>query len=79
MKLRSTVAIVTTTMSCVAVVIAVGLVILTSALSQFTARLETSVERVRLLMELESHALEAGRASMLASIDPLLLARSDPP
>jgi two-component system sensor histidine kinase MtrB len=62
-KLRSTVAIVTTTMSCVAVVIAVGLVILTSALSQFTARLETSVERVRLLMELESHALEAGRDS----------------
>jgi two-component system, OmpR family, sensor histidine kinase MtrB len=60
-KLRSTVAIVTTTMSCLAVAFAVGLVVLTSALSQFTARLETSVERVRLLMELESHALEAGR------------------
>jgi two-component system, OmpR family, sensor histidine kinase MtrB len=60
-KLRSTLAIVTTTMSCVAVVVAVGLVILTSALSQFTARLETSVERMRLLIELESHALQAGR------------------
>jgi len=60
-KLRSTVAIVTTTMSCLAVTFAVGLVVLTSALSQFTARLETSVERLRLLMELESHALEAGR------------------
>ena len=61
MKLRSTVVIVTTTMSCLAVAFTVGLVVLTSALSQFTARLETSVERVRLLMELESHALEAGR------------------
>jgi signal transduction histidine kinase len=60
-RLRSTVAIVTTTMSCLAVAFAVGLVVLTSALSQFTARLETSVERVRLLMELESYALEAGR------------------
>jgi signal transduction histidine kinase len=55
-------------MTCLAVAFAVGLVVLTSALGQFTARLETSVERVRLLMELESHALEAGRDD--GTLDP---------
>jgi two-component system, OmpR family, sensor histidine kinase MtrB len=59
--LQRTVTIVTTTMSALAVTMAVVLIILTSALNQLSSRLGTAVERVRVLMELESDALHSKR------------------
>jgi two-component system, OmpR family, sensor histidine kinase MtrB len=59
--LQRTVTIVTTTMSALAVTMAVALIILTSALNQLSSRLGTAVERVRVLMELESDALQSKR------------------
>jgi hypothetical protein len=59
--LQRTVTIVTTTMSALAVTMAVALIILASALNQLSSRLGTAVERVRVLMELESDALQRNR------------------
>jgi two-component system, OmpR family, sensor histidine kinase MtrB len=59
--LQRTVTLVTTTISALAVTMAVALIILTSALNQLSSRLGTAVERVRVLMEVESHALQHNR------------------
>jgi two-component system sensor histidine kinase MtrB len=61
MTLQRTVTLVTTTMSALAVTTAVALIILTSALNQLSSRLGTAVERVRVLMEVESDALQNDR------------------
>jgi signal transduction histidine kinase len=67
-KLRKAVTLVTATLSVVLVTIALALIVLTTALNHTTARLATAVERVRLLMELESHALEPGRHAQMKGI-----------
>jgi signal transduction histidine kinase len=68
MKLRKAVTLVTTTLFIVSAAIAVSMITLTTALNQTTARLATAVERVRLLMELESHALQSGRHTQMKEI-----------
>jgi two-component system sensor histidine kinase MtrB len=78
MRLRKAVALVTATTFVVSVTIALALIVLTTALDHTTARLATSVERVRLLMELESQALQPDRHGQLKDTVSRLQHRSDP-
>jgi hypothetical protein len=65
------VAVVTATMSGVATIVAIVLIVLTSALNDVNSRLATAIERVRLLMELESQALQANRDAAHGMIEVL--------
>jgi two-component system, OmpR family, sensor histidine kinase MtrB len=71
--LHRTIAVVTATISAVAATVAIVLIVLTSALNEVNSRLGTAVERVRLLMELESGALQDDRQAraMLAALSRL--------
>jgi signal transduction histidine kinase len=68
MKLRKAVALVTATISVVSATIALALILLTTALNQTTNRLATAVERLRLLMEIESQALQPDRHAQMKVI-----------
>jgi two-component system, OmpR family, sensor histidine kinase MtrB len=59
--LQRTVTIVTTAIAALALSTAVTLIVLTSTLNQLSSRLGIAVERVRVLMELESSALQSTR------------------
>ena len=58
MKLRTTLSVVMTVVGAIAVGVALALVILTSSLYEAGLKLGGATERVRLLMELESYALQ---------------------
>lgn len=58
MKLRTTLTVVMTGVGTIAVAVAIALVFLTSSLYESGLRLAGTTERVRLLMDLESYALE---------------------
>jgi hypothetical protein len=57
-RLRTTLTVVMTGVGSLAIGVALALVILTSALNQTSIKLGGAAERVRLLMELESYALQ---------------------
>jgi two-component system, OmpR family, sensor histidine kinase MtrB len=63
MKLRTTLTAVMTGLGVLAVAVAMALVVVTSALNQAGVQLAGAMERVRLLMELESYALQHFRES----------------
>ena len=58
MRLRTTLTVVMTGVGALAIGVALALVILTSALNQASVKLGGATERLRLLMELESYALQ---------------------
>lgn len=70
MRLRTTLTVVMTGVGAIAVGVAVALVILSSALYQTGVELGGATERVRLLMELESYALQQVRGTVDSESQP---------
>jgi two-component system, OmpR family, sensor histidine kinase MtrB len=71
-RLRTTLTVVMTGVGGIAVGVAVVLVILSSALYQTSVELRGATERVRLLMELESYALQQVRAAAGSESQPAI-------
>ena len=72
MKLRTTLSVVMTVVGAIAVGVALALVILTSSLYEAGLKLGGATERVRLLMELESYALQHVRESARSESQPAI-------
>jgi nitrate/nitrite-specific signal transduction histidine kinase len=71
-KLRTTLTVVMTGVGAIAVAVALALVILTSSLYQAGLELGVATERVRVLMELESYALQHVREAASSESQPAI-------